>query len=64
MYLSCIDVKKLNTVIINSIYDIIKYVTFCNKNIFNKLIFKYALFVCVCVCVCVCVKIVDPLICC
>ena len=30
--------KKINVITINLIYDIIQYLIFCNKNIFNKLL--------------------------
>jgi len=36
--------KKINTIKINLICDIIQYLIFCYKNIFNKLILKYFLY--------------------
>jgi len=44
IYLLRINVKnKINIITINLICDIIQYVIFCNKNIFNKIILKYLL---------------------
>ena len=43
-YIYYVLCKKINIIKLNLIYDIIQYLIFCNKNIFNKLILKYLLY--------------------